>query len=65
MDVGSGPEGYDTVELTSKRGECLVVSVPSTVGIGTGEASGVEVVFLLEFMAVEGDKGRKVEEMIK
>ena len=51
MVVGSGPEGVETVELTSKGGERLVRSDSIAVGEGTREASGIDVVFFLEVMA--------------
>ena len=51
MVVRSGSEWFETVDLTSKVGECLVGAVPLAVGAGTRLASGVDVVFYLEVVA--------------
>ena len=48
--VGYGAKKIETVDLTSKEEEILVVSALSTVGAGTGTDSGVDVVLLLKFM---------------
>ena len=38
MVVGSSPDGYETVDLTSEGGENLGKVVPPVVGVGTGAA---------------------------
>ena len=51
MAVGSCAKGIDTVGLTYKGGECIVVYASPAVGAGTRAASGIDTVFFLEFMA--------------
>ena len=43
-------EEFKTVEMMSKGGDHLVGSDPLMVGVGTGVASGVDVVLFLEVM---------------
>ena len=47
MVICYGPEGSKTVNLTSKGGEHSFGTALPVVGIGTGVASGVDVVFFL------------------
>ena len=49
--VGSGPEGYDTVNLISDGLERLVGGTFPAVGTGTGEGLSANSVFLLEVIA--------------
>ena len=50
MVVGDVPEGFDTVGLASKQLENLARDAPPAVGVGTREASGVDMLFFLEVM---------------
>ena len=52
MVVDSGDRGFDTLDLTSKVGDCLVKYASPAVYSGKRVATGVEVVFFLEVMAV-------------
>ena len=54
MVVGSGTEGFETVDLKSKGGERLVGDAPTVVGAGTGAASGVDVVYSWMSWRLEG-----------
>ena len=49
--VGSGPEGYDTVNLISDGVDRLVGGTFPAVGTGTGEGLSANSVFLLEVIA--------------
>ena len=51
MVVGSGTEGFETVELKSKGGERLVGGAPTVVGAGTGAASDMGTIFTFEIMS--------------
>ena len=51
MVVGSGPEGFEKVDLTSNGGEHLVRADPILSGSGTRVKSDIDMVFFLEVMA--------------
>ena len=50
MVVGSGAEGFETVDLTSKEGDNLFGAAPPTVVAGKSAESGVDMILLLEVM---------------
>ena len=51
MAIGYLSEGFKTLDLTSKRVNCLFGNSLSAVGAGTSVESGVDVVFFLKVIA--------------
>ena len=62
--VRYGLKGYEILGLISKGEEHLVEYDSPAVSVGKRVALGVDVVLLLEVVADEGDKGRKIEELL-
>ena len=52
------------MDITSKSGKHLFGAAPPAVGAGSRVDSGIDMVFFLYFMGLEGDKVRKVYELV-